>query len=140
MFDPKSSTLYVDSHLANSLRLDDGTSVELPTDVLLNSINNGQVQVINSNNRMDHGSGAMDQNIGETRTPPPRRTAIKAQITEPDKKKEGPFYALNARHESIRDLLHFQSQQQFRPNIKEQLPPQPKGKVWFQINQPSRAH
>ena len=55
LFDPSSSTLYVDSHLANNLQLDDGTSVELPTDVLLSSINSGQVQLINNNSKMDVG-------------------------------------------------------------------------------------
>ena len=58
IFDPASSTLYFDSHLANSLHLDDGTSVELPTDVLMNSINSGQVQVLN-NKRSDLGANAM---------------------------------------------------------------------------------
>ena len=67
LFDPSSSTLYVDSHLANNLQLDDGTSVELPTDVLLNSINSGQVQVINSNSKMD---------VGESK-------AVQAQVIKP---------------------------------------------------------
>ena len=67
LFDPSSSTLYVDSHLANNLQLDDGTSVELPTDVLLNSINSGQVQVINSNSKMD---------VGESK-------AVQAQVIQP---------------------------------------------------------
>ena len=67
LFDPGSSTLYVDSNLANNLQLDDGTSVELPTDVLLSSINSGQVQLINNNSKMD---------VGESK-------AVQAQVIQP---------------------------------------------------------
>ena len=51
-FDPDSSTLYVDSNLANTLDLADGTTVELPTNVLLDSINQGQVQLLSNNRRI----------------------------------------------------------------------------------------
>ena len=95
LFDPSSSTLYVDSSLASNLHLDDGTTVELPTDVLLNSIDKGQVQVINSeyrdNHRMDFGESSI--------------SFKKAHVVQPK-------YAINGpRHESIRDLLHIQSLQ-----------------------------
>merc|ERR1719266_2328248 len=114
LFDPGSSTLYVDSHLANNLQLDDGTSVELPTDVLLNSINSGQVQVINSNSKMD---------VGESK-------AVQAQVIQP-------AIGLPSRHQSIRDLLHYKikQRQEFRPNVREEEPSV--GKVWSQINKPS---
>lgn len=114
LFDPSSSTLYVDSHLANNLQLDDGTSVELPTDVLLNSINSGQVQVINSNSKMD---------VGESK-------AVQAQVIQP-------AIGLPSRHQSIRDLLHYKikQRQEFRPNVREEEPSV--GKVWSQINKPS---
>jgi len=136
LFDPHSSTLYVDTHLANTLQLDDGTSVELPTDMLLDSINSGQVQLIGGNSRMDEDSNLMDQDMAYSS----QNVAIKAQVVDK--------YAFNTRHESIKNLLHLQSQQKRktpphahqhqnfgRPN--EEWSPAPKEKVWYQINRPS---
>jgi len=116
LFDPSSSTLYVDSHLANNLQLDDGTSVELPTDVLLSSINSGQVKLINNNSKMD---------VGESK-------AVQTQVIQP-------VIGLPSRHQSIRDLLHFHSRQKqpFRPNVREELHGRIHNKVWYQINKPS---
>ena len=56
-----------------------------------------------------------------------KNVALKAHVIDK--------YAMNAKHESIKDLLHLQSQQKFRPN--EEWSPAPKGKVWYQINRPS---
>jgi len=114
LFDPNSSTLYVDTHLANTLQLDDGTSVELPTDMLLDSINSGQVQLI-SNSRMDN-SEDMDQDISDSS----QNVAIKAQVID---------------NQQLRHHRGNQHTQKFRPN--EEWEPAPKEKVWYQINRPS---
>ena len=128
LFDPGSSTLYVDSHLANNLKLEDGTTVELPTDVLLNSIQKGQVQVVNKNDFF--GNQRMD--IGESKN---NLDFIKAHVIKPQ------FAIKSSAHESIRDLLHLQAiknKHQFVPNAKEENAKNNKvGKVWYQINEPS---
>ena len=81
----------------------------------------------------------MDQDSPTDQDYSSQNVAIKAQVIDK--------YAFNApRHESIRDLLHLQSQQlrhhrgnqhtqKFRPN--EEWEPAPKEKVWYQINRPS---
>ena len=97
----------------------------------------GQVQLIGGNSRMDQDSPT-DQDYSS------QNVAIKAQVIDK--------YAFNAHphHESIKDLLHLQSQQNqrktpasgnphqklgLRPN--EEWSPAPKEKVWYQINRPS---
>lgn len=118
-FDPNSSTLYVDANLANSLQLEDGTSVELPTDVLLNSINSGQVQLVQNSQNGDY----YDQLFAGSEQDP---IALRAHVSSSSAK---------SRHESIKDLLHFQSSQgqQFWPSKSEE-----QQKKWTQINTPSR--
>lgn len=96
----------------------------------------GQVQLIGGNSRMDEDSNLMDQDMAYSS----QNVAIKAQVVDK--------YAFNTRHESIKNLLHLQSQQKRktpphahqhqnfgRPN--EEWSPAPKEKVWYQINRPS---
>ena len=65
----------MDSNLANTLNLNDGTTVELPTNVLLDSINQGQVTLLTNNNRkidsnnnrrIDYDSSDGDQDFGSS--------------------------------------------------------------------------
>lgn len=91
----------------------------------------GQVQLVGQSRMDDDGDSLqLDQDYSS------QNVALRAQVIDK--------YAFNAlpRHESIRDLLHLQSQQQqqqqkqkFRPN--EEWSPAPEGKVWYQINRPS---
>ena len=90
----------------------------------------GQVQLVGQS-RMDEDSGSgggLDQDYSS------QNVALKAQVID-----KYAFTNALPRHESIRDLLHLQSQQQqhskFRPN--EEWSPAPEGKVWYQINRPS---
>ena len=105
----------------------------MPTNVLLDSINKGQVKLLNNNRRNDNNNNPDDQAYGSSlehqEILPWNPVVVNAQLNHDQ---------VSSKHSNIKDLLHHKSQNgDFKTSPKDGDEWSSSGITWQQINEPS---